>query len=138
MNRKGFIRPIAILLISLMMITLLPTQAYAAKKPAIPGSVKMTYNRKYPAGSGLQVYLKWKKVSKADGYQVQIIGKTAGSDGFDMRVRDKKRITKKTKMRLFAGGTCKWIKARVRAYRIVNGKKVYGKWSAYKKKSSFR
>ena len=38
--------------------------------------------------------------------------------------RDKKRITKKTKMRLFAGGTCKWIKARVRAYRIVNGKKV--------------
>lgn len=86
------------------------------------------------------ITIKWKKVKNADGYQVckHWHGDFAG--GWELE----KVNTKKTYL------VCEWhdladkFKIRVRAYRIVNDKKVYGEWSkkvniklATDKKASF-
>ena len=127
-----------LLTIALIVIAVPMTTVAAANKPLAPKSPTITWNRKYPAGSGLAVYLKWKKVKNADGYQIYIKGKIGGSDGMSYSVKKYYRVQIKgsrTYKRLTEGGTCKWIQAKVRAYRIVKGKKVYGKWSKLVKRN---
>ncbi len=71
------------------------------------------------------VLVKWKKVSGADGYQVQYSAKKSF----------KKKTSKTRKATKFKAKKLKKKKTyyfRVRAYKIVDGKKVYGDWSKVK------
>lgn len=75
--------------------------------------------------SGKKVKLSWKKINKVSGYEVRI--------GTGKKV--KKAVKKFVKMNKL---TYKKLKKKtyyykVRAYKTVNGKKVYGKWSKAKK-----
>ena len=72
----------------------------------------------------------WKKAKNASGYQIQY--------AFDKKFKKsakKKRITKYSKkgFKIRKLKSKKKYFVRVRAYRIANGRTVYGKWS--KKKS---
>lgn len=78
------------------------------------------------AGGKGKIVVKWKKSTAAKGYQLQYS-------------TNKKFISKKTKTTNKTSMTIKKLKKkktyyiRVRAYKIVNGKKSYGKWSSVKK-----
>lgn len=73
-----------------------------------------------------KIYLKWKKVAGAKGYQLQY----ATSKKFKAK---KTKSTTKTKYTVKKLKKKKTYYVRVRAYTISNGKKVYGKWSSVKK-----
>ena len=75
---------------------------------------------------GRRIYLKWKKVAGAKGYQLQY----ATSKKFKAK---KTKSTTKTKYTVKKLKKKKTYYMRVRAYTLSNGKKVYGKWSAIKK-----
>ena len=74
--------------------------------------------------------VKWKKVKGVKGYQIQY----SRSKKFKKKARKtvtikKAKITKKTIKKLKSG---KRYYVRVRTYKVVNGKRVYSKWSAKK------
>lgn len=81
---------------------------------------------------------KWKKVKGVDGYQIQY----CTSSKFKKKVNGKKQILKKItiKKAKTTKKTVKKLKAkktyyvRIRAYKVINGKKTYSKWSKSKKK----
>lgn len=73
-----------------------------------------------------QVALKWKKLSSAKGYQIQY----ATNKKFK---KAKAKTTTKTKYTIKKLKKKKTYYIRVRAYKVINGKKVYGKWSSVKK-----
>ena len=76
----------------------------------------------------MKVYLK-KKVFGANGYQIKVYKTKKSKKAILTKTTTKLKITLKTnKMR-----ERKNLYVRVRAYQNVNGKKVYGKWSAVKK-----
>lgn len=69
--------------------------------------------------------LKWKKVSKANGYQVQL--------GTSKKFKKKtQKSTKKTSISVKLKKGKKKYFVRVRAYTTSKGKKLYGKWSTIK------
>lgn len=72
-----------------------------------------------------RIVLKWKKVSEAQGYQIQYTTKKKAS-------KQKVKNTKKTKYVLTKLKN-KVYYVRVRAYRMENGKKIYSQWSVIKK-----
>ena len=69
--------------------------------------------------------IKWKKNAKADGYQVQYKVKKGSYSNLKKSVTKNKAVSKK----LTAG---KQYIFRVRTYKKINGKKVYGKWTVSK------
>ncbi len=70
--------------------------------------------------------LKWKKLSRAIGYQIQY--------GTNKKFKKAKvKTTGKTKYTLKKLKKKKTYYIRVRAYQVANGVKVYGKWSGVKK-----
>ncbi len=79
----------------------------------------------------------WKAVKGVDGYQIQY----CTSKKFKKRVKGKKQILKKKtiKKQSTKKKTIKKLKSkktyyvRIRAYKIINNKKIYSKWSAKKK-----
>ena len=81
---------------------------------------------------------KWKKVKGVDGYQIQY----CNNSKFKKKVKGKKQILKKItiKKAKTTKKTVKKLKAkktyyvRIRAYKVINGKKTYSKWSKSKKK----
>jgi len=74
--------------------------------------------------------VKWKKVSGINGYQIQYSTKKNFKKKYRKTVTVKKaKITKKTIKKLKAK---KKYYVRVRTYKLVNGKRVYSKWSAKK------
>lgn len=82
-------------------------------------------------GDGVTYTIKWKKVRGADGYQVQkfeIDGETGHWYKYDP-VDQKKCSTS------ISFSSVSAIKAKVRAYKNVNGKRIYGKWSKTVKKT---
>lgn len=89
-----------------------------------------TCNCKIPH-DGVAYTISWKKVKGAAGYQIYSYFKEQGSDSWYL---EKKTQTKRTYT-----NNCSHInfdlKIKVRAYKIVDGKKAYGKWSSYKTKS---
>ena len=95
-------------------------------KPAIPSGVKVSVS--YPSKTKATVKVSWNKVSGASGYQVMTGGNskmtvddatytTTGKSKSISYTRSKKAFTRYFK---------------VRAYKTVKGKKVYGSWSAVK------
>ena len=84
---------------------------------------------KAPVAAKKAVTVKWQKVKKADGYQVMV------ATDKKFQKNDKKVLVKGTNKM-----SCKVTKlkakktyyVKVRAYKTVNGKKVYSKWSAVK------
>ena len=92
------------------------------KKPA-----KITYARK----SGTKAYVRWKKVANCSGYQVQLI--RYSNDDSDMRsyvvyknvfVKGRNSLSKTFRN----VSRSKYTKVRVRAYKLVKGKKYYSFW----------
>jgi hypothetical protein len=88
--------------------------SYAPGKVALskvkPGKKKLT--------------VKWKNVSKASGYQVAVQQK--GKAWKYYNTRSGKLVVKKLKRK-------KLHAVKVRAYRMVKGKRYYGAWSAVKR-----
>ncbi|MDR0222136.1 MAG: fibronectin type III domain-containing protein [Oscillospiraceae bacterium] len=103
-------------------LTLTETAKVSVSAPAKPTSVKAEANSKS------KITVSWKKVSGANGYEIY---RATSKDGKYTRV---KRVTK--------GDTVKWSNKelktnkkyyyKVRAYKTVDGKRVYGSFSAIK------
>ena len=112
---------LSILVVIAMVFAMTPSGVMAATtvKKAKITSVKAS------ATTG-KVTVKWKKVKKAKGYQVKISKKKNGKSVVYKKTTKKKKITSKK----LSNGT---FYVRVRAYKKVNGKKKYGKWSKAKK-----
>lgn len=74
--------------------------------------------------------VKWKKVKGVKGYQIQYSTKKSFKKKYRKTVYVKKAKTvKKTVKKLKSG---KKYYVRVRAYKVVDGKKIFAKWSAKK------
>ena len=92
-------------------------------KPAKVKSVKLTAKKK-------KLNVKWKKVSGATGYEVMY----ATNNKF---TKNKKTVTvKKNKVTLKNLKSKKKYFVKVRAYKLANGRKYYGKWSKVVKKKT--
>ena len=90
-------------------------------KPAKVKSVKLTAKKK-------KLNVKWKKVSGATGYEVMY----ATNNKF---TKNKKTVTvKKNKVTIKNLKPKKKYFVKVRAYKLANGRKYYGKWSKVVKK----
>lgn len=107
--------------------------AIAALKPAAtpapevtkPGKVKLSTVRNI---KGKKARLVWKKASKADGYEIFRATKKKGKYKKVAVINKPKKVKYLTK-KLKKGSTYFF---KVRAYRKVNGQKVYGSWSNVK------
>lgn len=88
--------------------------------PGRPQKLAVKNNKKKTAT------VSWKKVKKANGYQVQYATNSAFS-------KKKVKNTKKTKLVIRKLKKKKTYCFRVRAYKTTNGAKKYGKWSKVKK-----
>lgn len=94
-------------------------------------SVEKVSSVKAKSKSRKKITVSWKQVQKADGYEIQYSLKKNMSKAKWKTVSAKK-----------AGATLKGLKRnrkyyiRVRAFRNVNGKKIYGAWSAKKSKKA--
>ena len=75
---------------------------------------------------GRKLTAKWKKASNADGYQIQYAPNKKFKKAKSKTVKSTSVTIKKLKKK-------KTYFVRVRAYKVVDGKKVYGKWSSIKK-----
>ena len=73
---------------------------------------------------GQTLWVAWKKVKNAKGYQLYIKEGQGWSN---------KLLTTKRKYQWSPGAHTISVKFKVRAYQKVNGKKVWGKWSKWKK-----
>ena len=103
--------------------TVKPTSPPAPQKITTPAKVnglKVKNNKKDTAK------VSWKKVKTASGYQLQY-------DTTKKFNNPKKKLTKKKTVTIKKLKKKKTYYFRVRAYRTVDGKKVYGKWSSVKK-----
>lgn len=100
-----------------------------AEKAAAAAEKKTTSIRSAKALKGRKAALKWKKVSSADGYQIEYSAK--GEKTKKISVSGAGKLTKTVK-KLKAGKTYSF---RVRPYTRVAGmsKLIYGKWSKAKK-----
>ena len=89
-------------------------------KQIIPSVIKIKKGKK-------KFNIKWKKISGVDGYQIQYSLKK------NMKKAKKKNVSaKKAKFTVKKLKTKKKYYVRIRAYKLINGKKVYSKWSAKK------
>ncbi|MCR5836167.1 MAG: carbohydrate-binding domain-containing protein [Lachnospiraceae bacterium] len=125
MKKRGINTIISAVLVCGMMAANMPTSeiAYAATnsntvKKATVNSIKVSSKKK--------LTIKWKKLKDVTAYQVVVSKKKSGKSVVF------KKTTKKTKV------TTKKMKAgtyyvKVRAYKLVDGNKVYGKYSKVKK-----
>lgn len=98
----------------------------STSKPATPSSVKVSVS--YPSKTKATIKVSWKKVSGASGYQVMTGGNSS------MTVDDTTYTTTGTSRSISYTRSKSAYKRyfKVRAYKTVKGKKVYGSWSAVK------
>ena len=100
-----------------------PTVTTTAAKPAKVKAVKVKAKKK-------KLNVSWKKVSGATGYEVQY----ATNNKF---TKNKKTVTvKKNKVTLKNLKPKKKYFVKVRAYKLANGRKYFGKWSKVVKKKT--
>lgn len=92
-----------------------------------------------PYGSnGVQYTIKWNKVKGASGYQVQKYERSLSAYGNPGKWYKFPTILQKGCSTSIQFSVSVEIKARVRAYKIVNGRRVYGKWSKVVSKKVIR
>ena len=109
-------------------------KAAASKKfNAAKKTVKITVN---PAAAKIQnvvrkndttAVIKWKKVKKIDGYELQIC---TGKDFTDPQVLTAAASKKKLTVKILEKGQKYFV--RIRTYKVTDGKTYYSKWSAAK------
>ena len=78
-----------------------------------------------PPADGVEYTVTWKKVAGASGYQVKVTMLIEGS--WKTQYISTKKLSYSE-----AGSTIQQMRAKVRAYKTVNGKKIYGPWSKLK------
>ena len=138
MNKK-LTKIISIMLaVCCLCVFCLPEGSFAkSKRPAKPKKVKIVIDHNGAAASGVRVFAKYKKVKGAAGYQVKTTINYSGSDGLSNYVKKKTFRTKKTKVLLSENYTFFKVSVKVRAYKKKKGKKIYGKWTKVKTRTSF-
>ena len=99
-----------------------PTKPSATKKPAAVKVNKLIAKKK-----AIVVY--WNKVNGVDGYHIQFATDKKFKKNRKSVIVAKQNASKKTVKKLKAK---KKYYVRVRAYKLANGKKIYGKWSKIK------
>lgn len=99
-----------------------PTNPSATKKPAAVKVNKLIANKK-----AIVVY--WNKVNGVDGYHIQLATDKKFKKNRKSVIVAKQNASKKTVKKLKSK---KKYFVRVRTYKTVNGKKIYGKWSKIK------
>lgn len=78
-----------------------------------------------PKANGVAYTITWNKIAGASGYQVKVSTKEGTWCPYRAVLTKKCTYTE-------AGSTIEKSKAKVRAYKLVNGKKQYGAWSKTK------
>ena len=131
-NRKVAKALAVILTVSCFCVMCFPMSTFAASKLPAPKKVKIVTDLKGAAGSGIRVFAKYKSVKGADGYQIKVTQKHDSHPGTTKKTF--KKNSKKTKKLLTEGYDFIEVKIKVRAYKMKNGEKVYGKWSKTKTK----
>ena len=101
--------------------------AFSNGAAAVPSLAKTTVKLSRSGKTAINV--KWKKVAGATGYQVRMGTNKKISKGKKAYTVKKGSVVKKKVTKLKKG---KKYYVKVRAYRIVSGKKVYGRYSAVK------
>lgn len=127
--KHSTIRIIAMALLIALLATL-PMTAFASSKKS--GTVKIKKASVSVSADGVSLNIKWKKVSKAAGYEYAynlFYSKDCTDKDYTFKATDSTGAT----IRLKDYGT---IDIKVRAYRVENGQKVYGKWSTARLKRS--
>ena len=100
-------------------------KAAAQKAAAIKEAQSLKTKVKTKALKKHKATVSWKKVSKANGYEIYRANKKAGKYKKIKTVKNAK-VVKLTDKKLKKG---KRYFYKVRTYKVVDGKKVYGKWS---------
>lgn len=127
--KKSRLRKLFAVTLALLLVLSSATSVFAASssksKPAKVTISSATYNQSD------NLVVKWKKVSKnCSGYQIQYAENSKFNSGkVTVTVKSKNttsKIIKNTNADDEYGGA---VSVRVRAYNIVNGKKIYGTWS---------
>ncbi len=91
---------------------------HASYKKLIPGKIKVIKVRTYKKDKG-EVLVTWKESPAAHGYQVSVNGKKVIKNTYGDSLLVKVKKAKK-------------YKVKVRAYTVLGGKRIYGKWGATK------
>ena len=123
----------------------IPDTAEAKVKVGTPKMKKWyeSYNSKKDPkhmSAGVRYTIKWSKVKGASGYQVQRYERIIPDPVYGSPGKWYKFPTVSQKGRSTSIGFSVHLefKARVRAYKIVNGRRVYGKWSKFVSKKVLR
>ena len=101
-------------------------------KPTKPAkvTVKTTKLKSAKNAKGKKIVVKWKKNTAGNGYQIQYSTSKKFAKGNKTKTISKNKTTSYTIKKLKKKKT---YFIRIRAYKIADGKKVYGKWSSVKK-----
>lgn len=118
-------------LILMVIFAFQPLSASAATKVNLKAPTVSNWKKTWdgnwstPKADGVAYTITWNKVSGASGYQVKVSTKEGIWSSYRYVLTKKRSYTE-------AGSTVEKSKARVRAYKVVNGKKQYGPWSKTK------
>ncbi len=123
MRKSIFVKMLLLLLSSVLFVGMLSVDSVAATSK--PSKVKI---KSVSSSSAKKVKVKWRKVSKVSKYQVQI----AKNKKFTMKKQTKTISAKKSSYTFSKLQSNTKYYVRVRAYKVVKGKKYYGKWSSIK------
>ena len=120
-------RILAVLLVAFIMIGMLsvPTQAASKKNGLAKVSITKVSRQVSQYATGVIYTVKWKKVKGAKGYQVWLSSREAGE--WYTTTSFTSKCSFKT-----GGSSIDTYKIKVRAYKVVKGKKKYGAWSKVK------
>lgn len=125
-------------LVLMVILAFQPLSANAAVKKTtlkapVVSSWKKTWDGRWskPRADGVSYTITWKKVTGASGYQVKVSTKEGTWSPYRYVSTRKRSYTE-------SGSTVQKSKARVRAYKIVKGKKQYGPWSKTKVSAKWR
>lgn len=97
------------------------------KVAQVKGASWKKKSTRHQVGDGVTYIFNWKKVSGASGYEVRVYERETEFNGWYAYTKK----TKKTNASVSFSYLYK-LKAKVRAYKVVDGKKFYGKWSTMK------
>lgn len=88
--------------------------------------------------NGVEYTIRWNKVKGASGYQVEKYERSLSAFGAPGKWYKFPTVSQKNCSTSIQFSASLELKARVRAYKIVNGRRVYGKWSKMVKKKVVR